>query len=156
MPFDVAAFERAEFRPRTERVPVPALAPFFADGERAEWEVRGLTASELSRAQDAAKRQRDMGAVADALAAHGDKAREIRKALGLSAETPGEIAKRLEMLTAGSVTPAIELHQAVKLAEKFPIEFLALTNAIMELTGQGFDLVKPVAASQPMPDSTGP
>ena len=43
----------------------------------------------------------------------------------------------------------LPLLAAVKLAENFPIEFLSLTNEISELTGQGSELVKPPAASQP-------
>jgi hypothetical protein len=69
--------------------------------------------------------------------------------LGLIKDTPGEIAKRLEMLVMGSVAPAVSLPVAVKLAEAFPIEFLQLTNEISDLTGRGADLVKPQAASQP-------
>jgi hypothetical protein len=71
---------------------------------------------------------------------------DARKALGLAGkETPGEIAKRLEMLAMASVEPAISLQVAVKLAENFPVEFYQLTNEITELTGMGFDLVKPKA-----------
>jgi hypothetical protein len=61
--------------------------------------------------------------------------------------TNGEIAKRLEMLVMGSVSPEVTLPVAVKLAEAFPVEFLELTNAITTLTGQGFDMGKPQAAS---------
>jgi hypothetical protein len=52
------------------------------------------------------------------------------------------------------VEPKIDMPVAVKLASAFPIEFLQLTNAITELTGQGFDLVKPRAASPKTPAST--
>jgi hypothetical protein len=51
------------------------------------------------------------------------------------------------MLTAGSVDPEITLPVAVKLAEKFPIEFMTLTNVITELTGLGFEYAKQKAAS---------
>ena len=71
----------------------------------------------------------------------------VRRALGLTKDTPGEIAKRLEMLVLGAVSPVLTLPQAVKLAEAFPVEFLVLTNEITALTGKGADLVKPAAAS---------
>lgn len=151
MPFAADKFERAEFRARTARVPVPALAGFFDEGEEAVFEVRGLTAAELHRAMEAGQRQGSVEAIVKAIAATGDQAAAIRKALGLSKDTPAEIAKRLELLVAGSVTPALTLPLAVKLAEKFPVEFLALTNEITGLTGQGADLVKPPAASQTTP-----
>jgi len=45
MSFDLDAFEQADLRARTARVPVPALARWFADGAPAEFEVRGLSRS---------------------------------------------------------------------------------------------------------------
>lgn len=148
MPFQADKFERAKFEPRRKSVPVEALAAFFDEGEVPVWEVRGLSANELYRAQEAGKRQFSVEAIVKAISTSGDQAAAVRKAIGLTADTPGEIAKRLEMLAMGSVAPAIELPTAVKLAEAFPIEFLTLTNEITELTGKGFDMVKPEAASQ--------
>jgi hypothetical protein len=156
MPFDMAAFERADFRPRTERIDVPELAEFFGPDEPAQWEVRHLTASEIQRATDAKQRQATVRTIVDAIASAGEQAAGIRKFLGISNDTPGEIAKRLEMLVAGSVSPRIELQQAVKLAEAYPIVFLTLTNRILELTGKGADLVKPAAASQKTAPSSQP
>ena len=149
MPFDLERFERAKFAPRQQNVPVEALADFFAEGEAPVWVVRGLSANELHRAMEAATRQKSVEAVVRAIAAGGDQVQAVRQALGLTADTPGEIAKRLEMLVMGSVAPKLELPTAVKLAEAFPVEFLSLTNTITELTGKGSDLVKPAAASQP-------
>ena len=112
--------------------------------------VRNLTASEFVRAADAAKRQSNLDSVVKAIAAGGDQACAIRQLIGISnTDTPGEVAKRLEMLVMGCVSPKLELPLAVKLAENCPIEFLALTSEIIELTGKGADLVKPDAASQP-------
>lgn len=150
MPFDPEKFGRAELKPRTARVDVPALAPFFDEGEVPVWQVRGLTAAELHKAMEAAKRQSNIEAVVRAIASGGDQAVAVRKALGLSADTPGEIAKRMEMLVSGSVSPAVDLPTVVKLAEHFPIEFLQLTNEITELTGKGSDLGKPEAVSPEM------
>lgn len=149
MAFNADKFERAKFEPRRARVAVPALADFFDDGETPEWEVRGLSAVELHKAIEASKRQGSIEAIVKAIAANQDQAGAIRSALGLTKDTPGEIAKRLEMLVMGSVAPTIELPTAVKLAEAFPIEFLTLTNEITDLTGKGAEMVKPQAASQP-------
>lgn len=151
MPFAADKFEAAKLEPRKARVPVPALAPFFDEGEAAEWEVRGLNSAELHRALEASRRTGSVEAIVKAISATGDQAEAVRRALGLTKDTPGEIAKRLEMLVAGSVSPAITLPTAVKLAETFPIEFLDLTNRISTLTGQGYDLVKPEAASATIP-----
>jgi hypothetical protein len=154
MPFDTGRFQQAEFVVRTERVPVPSLREFFAEGEDAHWEVRGLTASQLYLAMEAKQRQDAVSSIVEALASTGDKAQELRKVLGLSGDVPSEIVKRLEMLVMGSVSPVIDLQTAVKLGQCFPIEFLLLTNAIRDLTGKGFDLVKPPAASHPTQPST--
>lgn len=149
MPFDVDKFEQAKFAHRQRAIEVEALAAFFAEGEAPVWTVRGLSSVELHRAMEASQRQRGVENIVKAIAQGGDQAQAVRKALGLSNDTPGEIAKRLEMLVMGSVAPAIALPTAVKLAENFAIEFLSLTNAISELTGRGADVVKPEAASQP-------
>ena len=149
MGFQADRFERAQFEPRRASVKVEALAAFFGEGEPAVWEVRGLSATELHRALEASRRQDSIESIVKAIAASGDQAEAMRRALGLSKDTPGEIAKRLELLVMGSVAPVIELPVAVKLAGAFPIEFLSITNTISELTGKGFDLVKPGAASQP-------
>lgn len=146
--FDLNRFEQAKFESKKARVAVEALAPFFDEGEPAEWEVRGLTASELHNALEAEKRQGNIEAIVRAISTKQEQTKAIREALGLTGDTPGEIAKRLELLVAGSVSPKIELSAAVKLAEAFPIEFMVLTNKISELTGKGADLVKPGAASQ--------
>lgn len=151
MGFNADKFERASFEARRTRVPVSALAQFFDEGEKPEWEVRGLSATELHKAIEAGRRQGSIDSIVKAIAANGDQASAVRKALGLSKDVPGEIAKRLEMLVLGSVSPAVTLPQAVKLAEAFPVDFLSLTNEITDLTGQGFDLVKPPAASHPTP-----
>ncbi len=148
MAFDAEKFNRAKFEARRAKVPVAALADFFEDGETPEWEVRGLSAVELHKAIEASKRQGSIEAIVKAIAANQDQAGAIRSALGLTKDTPGEIAKRLEMLVMGSVAPTIELPAAVKLAEHFPIEFLSLTNEISELTGKGAELVKPPAVSR--------
>ncbi len=149
MPFDADRFERAKFAPRTRVLDVESLAAFFGEGEAPTWTVRGLTSNELHAAMEASARQRGIEAVVQAISKGGDQSQAVREALGLSTKTPGEIAKRLEMLVMGSVCPVIALPLAVKLAEAFPIEFLTLTNAISELTGQGADVIKPAAASQP-------
>lgn len=151
MPFDADRFERTEFKARTKRVPVPALAAWFGEGEPAEFELRSLTATELHRAMEAGARQGSVESIVRAIADNSDQTAAIRKVLGLSNDTPGEIAKRLEMLVSGCIAPVLTLPQAVRLAERFPVEFLSLTNEITVLTGQGADLVKPPAASQTIP-----
>ena len=102
MGFNADKFERAAFEPRKAKVAVPALAAFFDEGEAPEFEVRGLSASELHKAMEAGRRQGSVDAIVKAIAQNGDQAGAIRKALGLTADTPGEIAKRLEAVRQGA------------------------------------------------------
>jgi hypothetical protein len=147
MSFDAAKFEQAKFTPRTKAVHVPALSDFFGDDE-CLWTVRGLTSNELHKAAAADSTQKALTKILAAISENDQQAKQAGGALGIYGETPGEIAKRLEMLVAGSVTPEITLPVAVKLAENFPIEFLQLTNEITELTGLGFEYAKQKAASK--------
>jgi hypothetical protein len=152
MAFNLDQFERARFEPRTERVLVEGLAPFFAEGEEAAFVVRGLTSVELHNAMEAGKRQTAIEAIVSAIGTKQEQVEAIRKAIGISKDTPGEIAKRLEMLVAGAVEPKLSLPQAVKLAEAFPVEFMQLTNTITMLTGKGFEMGKPEASSRKKKD----
>lgn len=148
MTFDLAKFERAKFEPRTESVTVAGLSDFFKEGSEPVFVVRGVTASELHNATEASKRNTAVEAVVSALASKQEQVQAIRDALGMAGSTPGEVARRLELLVAGCITPKLTLPAAVKLAEAFPVEFLELTNRIIILTGQGGCLVKPAAASR--------
>lgn len=146
MAFKVDAFTSAAFEHRTEAMPVPALKEWF--DEEAVWIVRGLTAHELARANEAGEKRNNAAAVLEALVGGSktEKIAELREALSLTDATPAEISKRLEMLTTGSVDPACDHSTAVLLAERYPIEFYQLTNKITALTGQGQQPGKPEAS----------
>lgn len=145
---DIQKFLNAALRPREASIEVPELAQWFGADERPVWVVRGLTAAELGRANQAAERGLDnVRALVAAMAGDGDKAGAIRKAMGLSDEdVPADISRRIEMLAAGSVAPALggdNRDVAVKLAETYPTVFYNLTNQILTLTGQGAEMGKP-------------
>lgn len=149
MAFNADRFDSTKFEPRTADVRVEALAQFFDEGEDPVWKVRGMTASELYKTTEARNRQESTVAIVKAIASNVDQVTAVRKALGLTADVPGEIVRRLEMMVLASVSPQVELPTAVRLAENFPVEFMLITNQITELTGRGADVVKPSAASQP-------
>lgn len=143
---DLQRFLSAALQPRQEDVPVPELAEWF-DGV-AVWTVRGLTAAELGRANQSAENGMEaVRAMVAAMAGDGDKASAIRRTLGLSDEdVPTDVSRRIEMLAAGSVSPAIGSENrdvVVKLAETFPTVFYNLSNRIINLTGQGAEPGKP-------------
>lgn len=140
--FDTARFTQAPFVARTARVPLPALAAFFAEGERPEFEVRGLEGSELARCNEAIRINRDVGELVAGLMsdATAEKVMAVRDALGVGDRVPDEIAKRIEMLVIASVEPKLDREAVLKLARTFPIEFYQITNKITQLTGEGMML----------------
>jgi len=145
--FDTQAFMRAQFQPRTAEVRMEQLQSFFGEDEPV-WTVRGMTASEMARSLEAASKHKTLDAVVQALSSNKAKIDELRAAIGISDDVPGEVVKRLEQLTICAVSPSIDLPCAVKLAEAFPIEFYMLTNKIVELTGLGMDVKKPTASGE--------
>lgn len=142
-------FLTAALAPRQLEVETPELAGvLFDDAEAPVWTVRGLTAAELGRAKQASEEGLDtIKALVQAMAGDGDKAAQIRKAFGLGDDdVPQNISYRIELLAAGSVSPALGAENrdvAVRLAETFPTTFYNLTNQILTMTGQGAVLGKP-------------
>jgi hypothetical protein len=145
MPFDIKQFKTAKFEIREGLVKVPDLAPFFPEGEEAVWKIRGLTGVELGRVNEAAERYRNIGAILEGLISSGaaEKVESIKKLVGMGNDTPADIVRRMDMLVVASVSPEVDEELAVKLCEKFPVEFFDITNEITKLTGQGHILGKP-------------
>jgi hypothetical protein len=142
--FDLKRFRSAAFAARTEAVPVPDLAEFFAGAAEAVWTVRGLTGHELGRVNEAVERNRNLTAIIDGIVAADarDKVEAVKAALGLGDGTPDDIARRIEILVLGSVDPAADREVVVRLCTWRPVEFMLLTNVIIRLTGQGGELKK--------------
>lgn len=150
-------FLSAALAPRELDTAVPELAgTLFDDGEKPIWTVRGLTAAELGRAKQASEEGLDtIKALVQAMAGDGDKAAQIRKAFGLGDDdVPQNISYRIEVLAAGSVSPALGAQNrdvVVKLAEAFPTTFYDLSNKVLNLTGQGAVLGKPKRSGKTTP-----
>lgn len=143
MTLNATAFMQASLSHRQSTVAVGALSTWF-DG-KAEWVVRGLSATELLAANAASEKQKNLAAAVEAIAGSvgKDKIPATQKLLGIVGQTDAEMAKRLELLVSGSVSPEITLDIAVKLADNFPVEFMQLTNEILKLTSEGADVLKP-------------
>lgn len=143
MEFDLDKFGGTNFNAREADVEVPDLAPFFKgtakEDEKPVWRVRGLSAAELGRVNEAQTRNRDRNAIAQGLLSGQDEkvTEAVRSLVGDGDNVPDDIAKRLEMLVIASVSPEITHPIAVKLSEAFPIEFYQLTSKITQLTGLG-------------------
>lgn len=169
--FDINRFVSTQFERRTQDVPVPDLADFFAppkakggkgkaaasesegEGEANKptpvWTVRGLTGAELAQVTEAKENNRRRAALAEGLlSSKGEQLTDaVRELLGTGDAQPDELVKRIEMLVLGSVSPACSHQLAVKLSEAYPVTFQELTNAIMRLTGLGSEPGKPRRSS---------
>jgi hypothetical protein len=137
--FNSKAFMKEKFRYRIEEVKVPDLAAWFDEGDPPVWKVRGLEGSELGFVNETANRNKNISAILEGMLSQDDqtKAQAVKALLGISGDTPEDIARRLEMLRIGSVEPACSMDLAIRLCKAFPIEFYQLTNKITALTGQG-------------------
>ena len=138
--FDEKKYMRQQFEARTESVPVVELAAWFDEGADPAFIVRGLTFEELSKAESAADNSKTMLNLVNSLSAKkgAEVGEGIKNAFGVGEDTPASMIKRIQHLMMGSVDPVIDETLAVKLASTFPVEFTALTNTIVKLTGKGY------------------
>jgi hypothetical protein len=132
--FDLNAFRQAEFKPRETEIEFSALADFGGT-----FKVRGLTATEIAQADEAAQKGKLLSDLVEELAgsAGKKKAAALLEGVGVSDDVPALLAKRYEHVCMGVVEPKMDLADVVKLGDAFPIEFSQLANKILELTGQG-------------------
>lgn len=144
MGFDLKAFRKAQFEDRTAKVPVPDLKEWFAEEDEPAFIVRGLTAEEVARCNEAVQRNKNISTVVEALHSSNqqEKIQAMREMLGISESVPNDLAKRLEQFAIGMVDPDMDHELAKKFAETYPVEFYSITTKIMELTGLGRQLIK--------------
>lgn len=152
--FDKKKFMKAEFEQRTEKVPVKELKEFFNEDEDPVWIVRNLSGHELGKVNEAAQRNRTIGAILDGIlsAEVKDKVDAIKAAIGMTDNTPDDIARRIEMLTIGSVDPEIDHETAVRICAYHPTRLYELTNMITLLSGQGAQVKKKRSNSGAIPE----
>jgi len=145
--FDVKKFQKTKFKAREEAVPVPALQEFFEKGE-AVWVVKGLSGQDIGRSKEAAAKNKNLAAIVEAITGNQkDKVQGIKDALGIG-NVPDNIAERISILEAGSVSPKCDTELALKLCEYFPVDFYNLTTKILMLTGKGSEPGKPKGSTQ--------
>lgn len=159
---DLKALRSLALRQREARVPVPEITALAAHlglevgPEGLVWTVRGLTGEEVARVNDLNSRPEVIAAAAEVLAgragSQSQTADAMRGLLGLSADTPLDLAQRFDRLVFGSVDVAVERSDCVWLFHHFPALGYRLTNKILELTGAGSDVAKP-PHSTPTPES---
>jgi len=140
--FNSKKFVQEKFTPRTHEVNVPDLKKWFPEGEKTVWKVRGLTGKELGRTKEAVSKNKSLAGIIEMLksAKVTDQTKALEAVFDLGAKsTPDNIAERIDQLATGSVEPKCDIDLAIKLCERFPVEFYSITNKILELTGKGME-----------------
>ena len=150
--FDTKRFMQEKFEPRTADVPMPELADFFDKGETPVFKVRGLEGFEVGRAKEAAARNRNIKAILEGIVSQRseDVKNAVRKLIGADDDVPQEIAEKIEFVLAGLVEPPDwKLDNVLWLCRNFPVNFYALSQKILELTGLGHIPGKPRPSGSP-------
>ena len=116
-----------------------ALGAFFGEGDKKEFSVRGLTGEEMSRCITAHTRMKVIRDALEAILGSGkDNVSAIRELFSLGGESMEEdLARRIEMLALGCVTPKLDVQMAAKITKVAPVDAKNLTDHILLLSGQG-------------------
>jgi len=144
MPIDYDKLGATQFEFPTKKMAVPGLKDFFEDGEKPEWEYRGLNGTELALVNNVIQTNAWAESIKKAIYSMDTKG--LTKSLdGLQGkdleEVPPDLAKRLKILELGSVPPCPE-HVCVRLAHTKATLVWNITGKIMALTDDGADLGK--------------
>ena len=140
MGFDANKFDTTNFKHRTAEVMVPELKDFYAEGDKAVWQVRGLTGEELAIVNEAITANKNLSSLVSAIVSKvtEEKVQAIKESMGLPSDSvPSDIVRRISMLVQGSVEPECSQELAVKIARVHPTVFFKITNKIIDLTGAG-------------------
>ena len=144
--FDAKKFLNEKFTARTKDVPVPDLKAWFPKGAKAIWTVRGLEGKEIGLTKEAAGKNKSIAGIMKMLSSAKvvDKTKALEAVFDMGeGRTTDNIAERLEQMTMGSVEPKCDLLLAVKVCQRYPVDFYSITNEILQLTGLGMMPGKP-------------
>jgi hypothetical protein len=153
MSFDLKSFFEVKFEPRTMDYPVPQLKAWFAKDEKPTWKICGIDGAAIGRADEAAGNENLTAQLFDSLLAANtpEIVAKVKEMVGRSVDKPKAIAKRIYHLQYGTPEQfesesgekvGCSLDLAVRVCDNFPILFIELTNAILNLSGQGMQPVK--------------
>jgi len=140
MSFDLNAFRQAKCERRQEKVSLPSLAQFFADGEEPEFTLQMLTSEELHRSDNSIQAAPAVMEFLKRISSSNDKdkAEMAAEALGIIADddVPATLKKQLEIVRFGVANPQLDLQDAVKIAAFYPVTFRHIWRSIAALTDQ--------------------
>lgn len=141
MTFDLKHFRTAKIDHRFSMVAVPGLASFFGDDEKPEWKVRNLTGAEVASVREEIERNTASRTAIQTVEQSGAAENVIHAFRTIAGVMPGTVpdehVRFLSIVRLGSVEPAINHQDAVRLAEIRPIEFMSIGREVLHLTGLG-------------------
>ena len=153
MAFNVKKFTQTEMEPRTFDFPIPNVAKelpdCFENGEKPVWKIQGIGSVELGMAEQAIANVDIKEKIISGLTALNseDVANQIRELIGAksndpTASPPDHIAKRIFYLVYGALDPKCDFEDARKFCDRFPTEFLSITQKILDISGMGYQKKK--------------
>jgi len=150
MSFDLKAFDKARFEPRTADVSVPELKEFFGEGDEPIWTVRNMTGPEMAKSEMAGREADRLKAVIEGITSNNTKdiADAVKGLVGGGDDMEPEFRKQLAKIVVASVDPKITKQQAVKLADVSPSAFYRIVAKINDLSGKGAELGKLKASTE--------
>lgn len=138
MAFNETAFERAQWRPRTQTLKAPPeLVEFFAKGEPAEFRVRGLLGNEAARMRQEGDVVERMSELASQFTSGNaeDMAAAIAKRIGADPKaTPDEVFKHVFAVETGLEYPKLQRTTVMALHNFHHGFFQQLVRAVLELS----------------------
>ena len=141
MGLDVKKLQKQRFEKRTKIIPVPRLKDWVKNGGDPTWTIESLGTKEIWRAEVAASEEsrNAVTQLSEALAGSdiGEAAEAVKALVGVSTDIPEHLAKRIFLLTYASIDPVCDLTTAGIICDHFPTDFLAITQEILNISGQG-------------------
>lgn len=141
-------FKSAEYEQRVQEVLVPGLASFFPEGEKAVVKVRGQTSSEIARTEEIDQQHQDIVTMLQAITTTKGQINAIKQHLGMDESVPTSIKKRMRKIVECCVEPVVDMPFVILLAERHPLEFGLISNAIAEATNKGMSLKKSLPSGE--------
>jgi len=153
MPFDIKKLRNSRWDFRTKSVPVPELADFFDTDEPPVMTARNLDAAEYARVAEEA-RDLTLADRADLIdAVDGGTDPDILRAFVAhlreqDGKTPAEVTRRLYFCVYGVTQPeGMDVTDWAQIARHYADAFFRVSNAVMELCGEGSVLKKPAVST---------
>jgi hypothetical protein len=143
MSYDFKTLKTA--KPREEDIEVPELADIWEGDGPPVWRIRSMSGDAIGFAnlQASEEMQRRVKNLTEAIAAGAGLTDALMDMIGNSPDrvTPDAI-RRTHYLVAGSVEPKMDFKTATQLRKTCYSAFVKITDRIIVLSGQGYDLGK--------------